>query len=106
MTETGTITLGGRRFEIRPLTFRQLRDIEDALGRAFKAGAQTRIDFDAAVDIVAAAISRTDPTVNRETILDLEGTKDDIVTATRAVLRASGHIERAEPSPGEQQAGD
>jgi hypothetical protein len=106
MAETATIALGGRQFEIRALTFRQLRDIEEALGRALKAGAQTRIDFDAAVDIVAAALTRTDPAMNREAILDLEGTKADIVAATRAVLALSGYVDGGEPSPGEDQAGN
>ncbi|MGH6980092.1 MAG: hypothetical protein ACREFC_02695 [Stellaceae bacterium] len=105
MAETATVTLGGRVFEIRALTFRQLRDIEDALGRALKAGAQTRIDFDAAVDILAAALSRTEPAMNREAILDLEGTKNEIVAATRAVLNLSGYV-GGDRSPGEAQAGN
>lgn len=104
MTETASIVLGGRSFEIRALTFRQLRDIEEGLGRALTAGAQTRIDFDAAIDIVAAALSRTHAAMNRETLLDLEGTKSEIVAATRAVLRLSGYVDEDAP-PGEAQAG-
>lgn len=105
MAETATVTLGGRTFEIRALTFRQLRDIEEALGRALHAGAQTRIDFDAAIDILAAALSRTNPAMNREALLDLEGTKNEIVAATRAVLALSGYVGE-DSSPGEAAAGN
>ena len=105
MAETATVTLGGRTFEIRALTFRQLRDIEEALGRALQAGAQTRIDFDAAIDILAAALSRTNPAMNREALLDLEGTKNEIVAATRAVLALSGYVGE-NSSSGEAAAGN
>jgi len=105
MTDTAEIRLGGRTYAVRPLTFRQLREIEDALGRAFKAGPLTRIDFDAAVDILAAALGRVDPAMTREAILDLEGTKVEIVVATRAVLRLSGYVEREANQLGEAQAG-
>jgi hypothetical protein len=106
MAETIAISLGGRSLEIRALTFRQLRDIEEALGRALKAGAHTRIDFDAAIDILAAALSRSDPKMNRDAILDLEGTKTEIVAATRAVLTLSGYVDSGELAPGEAQAGN
>ena len=106
MAEAITIALGGRQFRIRALSFRQLRDIEEALGRALDAGAQTRIDFDAAIDIVAAALTRTDPAMNRDAILDLEGTKADIVAATRAVLNLSGYVAQGEAPPGEPGAGN
>jgi hypothetical protein len=104
MAETATIALGGRQFIIRPLTFRQLRDIETALDHALKAGTKTRINFDAAIDILAAALSRSDSALNRDAILDLEGGKDEIVAATRAVLRLSGYV--GDAVPGEAQAGD
>lgn len=104
MAETASIALGGRQFIIHPLTFRQLRDIEAALDRALQTGARTRINFDAAVDILAAALGRGDPTLDRDAILDLEGTKDEIVAATRAILRLSGYI--GDTVPGEAPAGD
>lgn len=106
MAEIVAITLGGRQFEVRALTFRQLRDIEEALGRALKTGAQTKIDFDAAIDILAAALSRTDPSMNRDAILDLEGTKSEIVTATRTVLNLSGYLYGGDTPPGEVPAGN
>jgi hypothetical protein len=104
MTATATITLGGRNFDVATLTFRQLRGIEEALGRAAKPGAPGA-DFDVAVDIVAAALSRAYPEMNREAILDLEGSKSDIVTAVRALLRFAGYSER-ETAPGEARAGN
>jgi hypothetical protein len=105
MADKAVIRLGGRQFEIRALTFRQLRDIEAALGRAFQPGPPARIDFDAAVDVIAAALRRGDPSMDREAILDLEGTKAEFVAATRAVLSLSGYIENGETAPGEEQAG-
>jgi hypothetical protein len=105
MAETIAITLGGRRFEVRALTFRQLRGIEEALSRAAKPGASAGVDFEAATEILAAALSRAHPEMNREAILDLEGTKAEIVSAIRAVLRLSGYIER-EAAPGEAEAGN
>jgi hypothetical protein len=104
MAETATIALGGRQFTVRPLTFRQLRDIEAALDQALKAGAQTRINFDAAIDILAAALGRGDPTITRDALLDLEGGKDEIVAATRTILRLSGYV--GDTAPGEAHAGD
>jgi hypothetical protein len=106
MADAAIIRLGGRQFEIGALTFRQLRDIEAALGRALQAGPPARIDFDAAVDVIAAALRRSDPTMDREAILDLEGTKSEFVAATRAVLGVSGYLEKGEPQPGEEQAGN
>jgi hypothetical protein len=105
MRETIAIELGGRHFTVTALTFRQLRDIEDALGRALTPGALPGVDFDAAVDILTAALGRTHPEMTREAILDLEGTKPEIVAATRAVLRLSGYLER-ETVPGEAVAGN
>jgi hypothetical protein len=106
MAEAISISLGGRLFEIRALTFRQLRDIEAALGRALHAAAPDRIDFDAAVDVIAAALHRCDPALDREAILDLEGTKADFVAATRAILSLSGYVEAEAPPPGEAPAGN
>ncbi|HEY5209897.1 MAG TPA: hypothetical protein VIJ42_10685 [Stellaceae bacterium] len=106
MAETMTISLGGQRFEIRALTFRQMRDIEEALARTAKTGPLTRIDFDAAVDILAAALRRGTTALDREAILDLEGSKAEFVAATRAVLELSGYIEKAAAPPGEAQAGN
>jgi hypothetical protein len=106
MAETIAISLGGRDFTVRPLTFRQLREIEEALGRALKAGPLTKIDFDAAIDIVAAALNRADPTITRDTILDLEGTKTEIVAATRAILGLSGYVERETASASEAAQGE
>lgn len=100
MRETITIELGGRRFEVAPLTFRQLRAIEQALGRALKPDALPTVDFDAALDILEAALGRFHPEMTREALLDLEGIKPEIVAATRAILRLSGYIER-EVAPGE-----
>ncbi|HXE17655.1 MAG TPA: hypothetical protein VN632_10525 [Stellaceae bacterium] len=105
MAETASVTLGGRRYEIRALTFRQLRDIEEALGRALQSGARTRIDFDAAIDILAAALSRSHAAMTRDALLDLEGTKNEIVAATRAVLQLSGYVDEVSP-PGEAHAGN
>ncbi|MGH6990166.1 MAG: hypothetical protein ACREE3_09750 [Stellaceae bacterium] len=105
MADTITITLGGQRFRVGALNFRQLRDIEEALGRAAKPGAPAGVDFDVAIDVLATALGRTHPGMDRDAILDLEGTKAELVTATRAVLGLSGYIERETP-PGEARAGD
>jgi hypothetical protein len=105
MAEAIVITLAGRRFTVGALTFRQLRGIEEVLGHALKPGAAPGGEFDAAMDILAAALSRAHPEMNRDAILDLEGTKAEIVVATRAVLTLSGYIER-EAAPGEAQAGN
>lgn len=99
MAENVTITLGGRDFRVRPLNFRQLREVEEALGKALKAGPMTRIDFDAAIDILVTALGRNEAKLDREALLDLEGTKAELVAATRAILELSGYI--GEAAPGE-----
>jgi hypothetical protein len=105
MAETITVGLGGREFVVGALTFRQLRSIEEALAKAATHAATGAIGFDAAIDILVAAIERAHPGMDREAILDLEGTKAQIVAATRAVLSLSGYVER-EVTPGEHQAGN
>jgi len=106
MAEAITITLGGREFTVRPLTFRQLRDVEEALGKAAKAGPLTRIDFDAAIDILVAAVSRAHPELTRDAILDFEGAKPEITAATNAILRLSGYVKETGAAPGEAAAGN
>jgi len=103
MAESITIKLGGRDFIVRPLTFRQLREIEAAIDASTKAGAVS-VEFDAQVDIIAAALSRCEPPMTREQVLDLEVTKPQVGMAMRAILKASGYLE-GDQKPGEAPAG-
>jgi hypothetical protein len=93
-----TITLGERRFEIRPLKLGQLRRLLDALeAMAGKSGGGL---VAAAAEIVAAGLAPSYPEVTAETLLDLEAGLDDLNAAVAAILRAAG-LRPAEGAPGE-----
>ena len=93
-----TIILGGRELTVRPLILRQLREVLPAFARA--AGMTSAGGIDAAIDIVAAALSRDHPELTREAILELEGTARELTRAVGAVAELSGLVAAGEPPAG------
>ena len=91
-----TITLGGRRFALRPLTLGQLRQVLPAFGRA--AGLAQEEAIDAAIDILAAALTRDHPAIDRVALLDLEIRPAELIAAVDAIARLSGLVAE-EPGP-------
>jgi hypothetical protein len=98
MTDTTTIHLGGAEFAIRPLTLRQLRSVLPAFARAGAIGAEDGVD--AAVEILAAALSRDHPEMTRAALLDTEASVQELAAAVTTVARMSGLV-----APGEAGAG-
>jgi len=98
MTVPVTITLGGAAFAVRPLTLRQFRGVLPAFARAGATGAEDGVD--AAVEIIAAALSRDHPEMTREALLDREASVQELAEAVTAVARLSGLV-----AVGEAQAG-
>ncbi len=96
--EPVTIRLGGADFAIRPLTLRQLRSVLPAFARAGATGAEDGVD--AAVEIIAAALSRDHPEMTREALLDTQASVRELAEAVTAVARLSGLV-----AVGEAQAG-
>lgn len=98
-----TIVVGGRKFALRPLTLGQLRRILPAFARA--AGLATEEAVDAAIDILAAVLSRDAPEMTRAALLAVEMLPAELVAAVDAVARLSGLVaqEEARP-PGEAKA--
>lgn len=120
MPDTVEIALGGRRFQIRKLTLRQLRDIEigDATGitigssgMAPPAGATAqeaavravalmegsslseivRARFDRDMKVILAGVSRDYPDVTEDSILNQDDLgSDDLQTAATAIRVFSG----------------
>ena len=83
-----TITIGARRFEIRPLKLGQLRHVLDALeAMAGKAGGAL---IEAAAAIVAAGLAPAHPGLTVEAVLDLEAGVDELNAAVAAILRRAG----------------
>jgi hypothetical protein len=95
------ITLAGRSFTLRPLTLGQLRTILPAFARA--AGLAREEAVDAAIDILAAALSRDAPEITRAALLDWEMLPAELIAAVDAIARLSG-LAAQEPPPGEAPA--
>ena len=82
------ITLGGRGFEIRPLTLGQLRGLLDALDdMTGKSGGAL---IEAAAKVVTAGFAPAQPDLTTEAVLDLEATIEELNAAVAAVLRVAG----------------
>lgn len=93
-----TITLAGRRFEIRPLKLGQLRHLLDALEEmAGKSGGGL---IDAAAKVVAAGLQPAHPGLDADAVLDLEAGIDELNAAVAAILRTAG-LHPREGAPGE-----
>ena len=100
---TETTTLGGRRFEIRPLKLGQLRHLLDALDdMAGKSGGAL---IEAAAKVVTAGLAPAQPDLTADAVLDLEASLEELNAAVAAVLRIAGltPVENApvENAPGE-----
>jgi len=85
---TTTITLSNRDYAIRPLTLGQLRVVLPAFARAAKLGAADGID--AAIDILAAALSRDHRDLNRDALLELEMLPAELASAVARIAELSG----------------
>jgi len=98
VTNTTTITLGGRDYAIRPLTLGQLRVVLPAFARAATLGAADGVD--AAIDILAAALARDHRDLTREALLEVEATPHELAAAVVRIAALSGLVPK-EGAPGE-----
>jgi hypothetical protein len=91
MIEAITISLGEKSWEVRPLTLGQLRVALPALQEM---GAVAERDsgraIECAITVVHAAVSRGDPAMTKEMLLNLECTFPDLIAATTAIASLSG----------------
>jgi hypothetical protein len=85
-----TITLGGRRFALRPLTLGQLRRVLPAFARA--AGLAQEEAIDAAIDILAAALERDHAAMTRDVLLGVELRPAELIASVDAIARLSGLV--------------
>jgi hypothetical protein len=94
------LRLGGEEWPLRPLTLKQIQEIEPLLRQDDSAGS-----IAAAVAIVAVALSRDHPAA-AEKLIEIEATTQEIGAAMREVLRLGGFIAKeGEAAPGEAPAG-
>lgn len=92
-----TVTLGGRRFEIRPLKLGQLRHLFDALDEmSGKAGGAL---IEAAAKVAAAGLTPANPDLTADAVLDLEATIEELNATVAAVLRVAGLTPAGEAPP-------
>ncbi|ACK51961.1 conserved hypothetical protein [Methylocella silvestris BL2] len=94
-----TIRLGAREWSIRPLTLRQVQEIEPIL----MAGAsESKSNVSAAMAIVSIALQR-DNAEAASALDDVEATAPEIAAAMAAVLRLGGFLPAVEGecAPGE-----
>jgi hypothetical protein len=92
------ITLGGRRFDLRPLKLGQLRHLLDALDEM--AGKTAGGLIEAAAKVVATGLAASHPGLTHEAILDLEAGVEELNAAVAAILAAAG-LKPQEPALGE-----
>ena len=86
-----TIRLGGREWPLRPLTLRQVQEIEPIL---MSSAAETKGYVAAAMAIVAIALGR-DHADAAALLGDIEATAPEIGAAMATVLRLGGFIVRS-----------
>jgi len=98
-----TISLGGRRFELRPLKLGQLRPVLDALDHM--SGASGGALIEAAAHVVAAGLAPGHPELDPDGVLDLEATVAELNAAVAAVLRVAGLHTVGEAKPVAEKAG-
>jgi hypothetical protein len=92
------VTLGSRRFDVRPLKLGQLRHVLDALdGMTGKSGGGL---IDAAARIVTAGLAPQHPDLTPDAVLDLEASVDELNAAVAAILRVAG-LRPADDAAGE-----
>jgi hypothetical protein len=98
-----TIRLGAREWPVRPLTLRQVQEIEPIL---VSSAAETKGNVAAALAIVQIALGR-DHADAAAALGDIEATAPEIGAAMATVLRLGGFIESAQGDAalGEAQAG-
>jgi hypothetical protein len=98
-----TIRLGAREWPLRPLTLRQVQEIEPIL---MSSAAETKGSVAAALAIVALARDHADAAA---LLGDIEATAPEIGAAMATVLRLGGFIEtpaQGDAGLGEAQAGE
>lgn len=89
MAETETIiTLGGKRYAIRPLTIGQLSKILPAFAKAYAMQGEGAVD--AALTIIAAALARDHAELTMNDLMGHEATVPELLAATTTIGRLSG----------------
>jgi hypothetical protein len=91
------VTLGGRRFEIRPLKLGQLRHLLDALEEM--TGKSGGALIEAAAGVVTAGLAPAHPDLTADAVLDLEATIEELNAAVAAILRIAGLHPAGEARP-------
>lgn len=94
MSETKTISLGGKSWPLRPLTFDQIEAIDAMMQNNLNPARRSLL----AIEI---ALGR-DHQADVKSIRGLEGTVADLGTAFRTILEMAGFVESKQP--GEEQA--
>ena len=102
MSAPVSVTLGARRYSIRPLTLGQLRVVLPAFARAARLSAADGID--AAIDILAAALARDHASLTRDALLEMEATPHELAAAVAQIAELSGLVPK-DGAPGEPLAG-
>ncbi len=100
-----TLRLGACEWPVRPLTLRQVQEIEPIL---LSNAAETKGNITAALTIVAIALGR-DHAAAAASLGDIEATAPEIGAAMATVLRLGGFIEtpaQGDSGLGEAQAGE
>jgi hypothetical protein len=93
-----TITLGGRAFPIRRLTLGQIRElcVSQAEPVPAEASVAERRSWERMLRTVVVALSRDNPEVTEEAVLEMEATLTELTAAHVAILKFSGLVKSGE----------
>ncbi|WP_374308988.1 hypothetical protein [Methylocella sp.] len=94
------VTLGAKAWTVRPLTLRQLQEIEPILTTG-----EGRGNVASALAILSAALRRDHP-ADVEALGDLEAGAPELAAAMNAVLRLGGFLPQEDGAAGERRPGE
>lgn len=97
-----TVRLGNAEWRVRPLTLKQVQEIEPLLHGSEQSAGRS---IATAIEIIAVALMRDHPEA-AESLREIEADAQEIGTAMSDILRLGGFIARGDDTePGETKAG-
>ena len=99
MTDTATITLGGKPFKVAPFTFAQLRVIVPGFtltgGRLL-----TSESWEHAATVLVSALSASHPEITRESLDEMQIQVPEVFAALNVIAEVSGLVPKGEAKAG------
>jgi hypothetical protein len=102
MSDTISVTLAGKEYQIRKLTLNQSRKLRIGTKRLQGITEDNMDDFELyAIDVISTALTRAHPDMTAEAILELETTTAEILQVYGAVMEFAGFSKKKADGSGE-----